>query len=562
MARFDRPCSLWLWALLALSLLPALARGEARAFVDRSEIQLGETVTLNIESDQGGAGEPDLSALGDDVRVVGSSSSTQISLINGQQSRRTLWGVVLEPLSEGVLGIPAIEIRGETTQPLQVRVRAPATEPRPDADLLLEVEVDTESPYVQQQVIYTVRLLYAVTLLDGQLDEPRAAGADMRRLGGDATFSRDIGGRRYSVVERRYALTPLSSGALTIEAPRFRGRALTGPRGGRMFDPGSVVSASGRALELEVRPRPAAASEPWLPAASIEYSLQANASGSLRVGEPLTLTLRLSARGLAAEQLPELGLPALEGAEVYPDQESSQTREGPGGLLGERSRSFAVVPNRPGTLEVPALGIDWWNTADDAAARAATEPLRFEVEGAVRAGVAPAPAQPDGTDSAEPAASDTDRFPGLPAEGGVHAGWRWLALGLLLLWLSTAFGWWRSARGVRRPAPEAATSAPPRAGPELAQALRQGDLAAIAEALRALAAARGLGRDLEACARAMDDPGQAAAVSALQRALYADAPGAEALQQLRHAFANPPRFVERARPGGGSSELPPLYPPR
>jgi len=119
MVRFDRLCSLWLWALLALSMLPALARGEARAFVDRSEIQLGETVTLNIESDQGGAGEPDLSALGDDVRVVGSSSSTQISLINGQQSRRTLWGVVLEPLSEGVLGIPAIDIRGKH-EPAQV----------------------------------------------------------------------------------------------------------------------------------------------------------------------------------------------------------------------------------------------------------------------------------------------------------------------------------------------------------------------------------------------------------------------------------------------------------
>lgn len=559
MARFDRPCSLWLWALLALSMLPVLARGEARAFVDRNEIQLGETVTLNIESDQGGAGEPDLSALGDDVRVVGSSSSTQISLINGQQSRRTLWGVVLEPLSEGVLGIPAIEIRGERTQPLQVRVRAPATEPQPDADLLLEVEADSESPYVQQQVIYTVRLLYAVTLLDGQLDEPRAAGADLRRLGGDATFSRDIGGRRYSVVERRYALTPLSSGALKIEAPRFRGRALTGPRGGRMFDPGSVVSASGRALELEVRPRPAAASEPWLPAASLDYSLQANTSGSVRVGEPLTLTLRLSARGLAAEQLPELGLPALDGAEVYPDQETSQTREGPGGLLGERSRSFAVVPNRPGVLEIPALDIDWWDTNTDLAARAVTEPLRFQIEGAARAATPAAPAEHVQSDAPHALSPSAEGFPGLPIGEGVHVGWRWLALALLLLWLGTLLAWWRAARA---PKPAAPPPIPPRAGPELAQALRQGELEAIAEALRALTAARGLGRDLDACARALSDPAQAAAVSALQRALYAGASGAEALQQLRAAFAQPPRFTARPRRSAGEADLPPLYPPR
>src|SRR5690606_13933934 len=129
------------------------------------------------------------------------------------------------------------------------------------------------------QVIYTVRLLYAVTLLDGQLDEPRAQGADIRRLGGDATFTREAAGRRYNVIERRYALTPLASGPLRIEPPRFRGRALAGPRGNRMFDPGTPVSAIGDALELAVRPRPAQAGEPWLPAQSLEYRAQTGAPG-------------------------------------------------------------------------------------------------------------------------------------------------------------------------------------------------------------------------------------------------------------------------------------------
>ncbi len=544
-------------SLLLLLYLPALASAQGtRAFLDREQIVLGESVTLNIESDQPGSGEPDLSALGNDVRVLGSSSSTQISVINGRQSMRTLWGVVLEPLSAGVIGIPALEVRGQRTEPLRLSVLPAAAQPRDsNADLLLEVEAAPEQPYVQQQVIYTVRLLYAVTLLDGQLDEPRVSGADIRRLGGDATYSRDMGGRRYSVVERRYALTPLASGPLNIEAPRFRGRALAGGRANRMFDPGTPVSAAGDAIELEVRPRPASAGEPWLPAQSLEYRAQTSAAGQLRVGEPVTLSLRLSARGLSAEQLPELVLPPIEGAEVYPDQEASQTREGPRGIEGERSRGFAVVPNRPGTLELPQLTIRWWDTASDQAREAVIEAQRFEVEAGAGAAA--------GANAPSSAARDAAPVGGVPHAviDGVHPLWRLAALLQIPLWALLLVLWWRGRGRTPRANPTTST-APPQAGPSLAAALRRGELEAIAEALRGLARARGLTADLSALAQALDDAPQRAAVEALQRSLYAGADGAPALQALRAAFARAPVFRSAASAGPPQAELPPLYPRR
>jgi hypothetical protein len=542
---------------LLLSLLSTLSMAQGtRAFLDREEIVLGESVTLNIETDQPGGGEPDLSALGSDVRVLGSSSSTQISVVNGQQSMRTLWGVVLEPLSAGVIGIPALEVRGQRTEPLRLSVLPASARPRDvDADVLLEVEAAPENPYVQQQVIYTVRLLYAVTLLDGQLDEPGAAGADIRRLGGDATFSRDIGGRRYNVVERRYALTPLASGPLRIEAPRFRGRALAGGRANRMFDPGSPVSAAGDALTLEVRARPASAGEPWLPAQSVEYVAQSSASGALKVGEPVTLSLRLSARGLAAEQLPELVLPSIEGAEVYPDQEASQSREGPRGIEGERSRSFAVVPNRPGTLELPRLVIRWWDVAADEMREAVIEVQRFEVVGGGVDAAAPVPGNTDARSEAPPAAA---------VPQGVHPLWRVAALLQPPLLLLLAGLWWRArVRGPAPPAaPPASALAPPQAGPSLAAALREGDLGEIALALRSLARARGLAPELTALADALNAADQREAVQALQRSLYAGADGAPALQVLRLAFQRAPEFRRAPAEHAMSIGLPPLYPPR
>lgn len=548
--------------LLALLLiaLPALGAAQGtRAFLDREQIVLGESVTLNIETDQAGSGEPDLSALGADVRVLGSSSSTQISLVNGRQSMRTLWGVVLEPLTAGVIGIPALEVRGQRTEPLRLSVLPAAARPRDsDADLLLEVEAAPENPYVQQQVIYTVRLLYAVTLLDGQLDEPRASGADIRRLGGDATYSRDVAGRRFSVVERRYAITPLASGPLSIEAPRFRGRALAGGRSNRMFDPGTPVSAAGDAIALDVRPRPASAAEPWLPAQSLDYRAQSSATGVLRVGEPVTLSLRLSARGLSAEQLPELLLPAIEGAEVYPDQEASQTREGARGIEGERSRSFAVVPTRAGTLEMPRLVIRWWDVSADAAREAVIEAQQFEVEG----GPSPASATP----AATPAAIDgahADRVQDAEIEG-VHPFWRVAALAQPPLLVLLLVLWWRGRFAQRSPAGNARATdgLRPQAGPSLAAVLRQGELEDIANALRALARARGLAPDLGALAQALDDDAQRAAIASLQRSLYAGSEGAPALRALRSAFARAPVFRETEKTAQVQAGLPPLYPPR
>lgn len=555
-----------LWCLLAAAAVAS--EPPVRAFLDRDSIRLGETVTLNIESTRIGGAEPDLAPLASSFRVLGSSSSTQVSIANGQRRSQTLWGVLLEPLEEGLISIPPIEVHGSRTEALRLTVLPPERPaPGSDADVLLEIEVSTVQPYVQQQVVYTLRLLYAVALLEGQLDEPQVQGAELRRLGGDATYTRDAGGRRYNVIERRYALLPQASGSLEIPGPRFRGRALTGRGGSRMLDPGTPVSAVGEDIALQVRPRPAGGGDPWLPALELDYRLQTGAEAEIRVGEPITLNLRLSARGLSAEQLPELRLPPVAGAELYPDQEASATREGPRGLEGERSRSFALVPTRAGTLELPELVLDWWDTTADVPRQARIAARSFRV--------APAPgsADADVPAAARPLPVGPVRFE-LPGQAtGVSPLWRAASLLQAAILMSCLWLLWRHGVLVlprlRRPggAVGPASAAAPQVGPALAQALRSGEAAEIAQALRALARGRGLPANLDALAAALAEPAQAEAVRRLQRHLYAGAeaePLSSLRQALQQAFRRPPQFAAAAPGASGASGdgLPPLYPRR
>jgi len=546
----------WLLMAVALSLVVSGSAQAARAFLDRDTVRLGETVTLNIQLDSMGRAEPDLSALAANFRLLGTSSSSQLQLINGQQTASQLWAVALEPLTEGVIGIPALAIGGETTAPLTLTVLPAPTGASAGAgdEVFLEVDAGPLDPYVQQQVSYVIRLHYSVNLAEGQLEEPQVSGARLQRLGGDARFQKTLGNRRYEVVERRYALVPERSGTLEIGAPRFRGAAIDGGRGG-FFGGGRRLQATGDAITLDVRPQPPGSPTPWLPAREMQLSDESGALGSeLRVGEPITLSLRLVARGLAADQLPELSLPSIANAQVYPDLESSQTGDSGEWLGGERVRRFAIVPTKAGALQIPPLRIAWWNTQTDRLEQAEIPARQLMILPA--AGIDPVSTAPDVapvTSSSAPAGDgnlDTSQL----------TLWRVLAALFALLWLVT-LGWFL------RPKSAAPTVVAPVAARAVnltrwRQALEQGDLTEVARQLRYLA---GVGSNvgLDHLAGRVLDPQQAELIKALERRLYAGGvieDRAEFSQQLRQAFRQPPRWrSDDAGSRRDDSLLPPLY---
>jgi hypothetical protein len=319
------------------------------------------------------------------------------------------------------------------------------------------------------------------------------------------------------------------------------------------------LSASGDALTLNVRPRPQGAADPWLPASALSLQLVGEAPPQqVRVGEPLSLGLQLSAQGLLPAQLPELELPAIDGAAVYPDQASSRDRSSAEGLASERFRRFAIVPQRAGELQLPALRVPWWDVQSDRLRWAELEPHSVEVLPAP--GVAAAPAgERSGAAAADDAvaAADTD----VPASNQARGGspprlsiWM-LAAGLTGLLLGWALGRRRPLAAALSRSPAAAVGTPPAAA-ALAQALRAGDLNAIAAGLRA-AAPEPL-RWIEA----LQEPAQREAAAALLRQLYAPTPGPldPLLASLREAFAHGPRWrSHEAARLQRAEDYPPLY---
>ena len=242
-----RVVMLVLFALLA----PGAAQAETRAWLDRDRIVLGESATLNVETDQATVSAPSYDALRGDFRLSGHSSRRSLERRNGRTVSRSLFAVALEPRRAGVIGIPALSVDGERTSPITLTVLPPdaaAAPARAGETVFIETEVDDTAPYVQQSVGVVVRLHHAVPLVSGELDVQAPDGATLRRVGEDVQYTRELAGRRYSVLERRFLLIPERSGPLVLPGAVFEGRGIGG-----FFDDlfgdgvGDRLQASGRA---------------------------------------------------------------------------------------------------------------------------------------------------------------------------------------------------------------------------------------------------------------------------------------------------------------------------
>ncbi len=589
---------------LSLMLLFLLVTSQAvwagvRATLDRSTVQDGDTVTLVIEaSGKDPGGQPDLSVLEQDFEIVGTSTSQQMQIINGKRSGSRQWQIELAPLHGGVIEIPAVAVGSARTSPLTLTVTdqpSPGMAAASGEPVFLKASVEPESAnsHVQQQLNYTLQLYFRQPLVNGSFEGPSIDKALVERLGDDVRYTTRVNGVEYQVVERRYAVFPEESGELVIPPVVFDGYLRTGS-GRRMSVPGinsmiddfmngmpfggtgKRIRVRSEPLTVTVKPRPSDYhGNAWLPAAELSlHDSWADEPPELRVGEPVTRTLTLEARGLEGSQLPALNFPDVKGMRLYPEQPVHENRTDGKWVYGSSKQSLAYVPSTSGKQTIPEIRVDWWDTGAQQQ-RTVVLPA-WEVN--VLPGTTPAaqpPAAPVTSPAVEKTAAAATATPAAPQGNGwrddLQHAWPWLA-GIVLL-AAVAFGLLRLAVRSRRqtaappPVTAAATAAPGGSRQQrqsalaaLQQACSGNDSQLAARALLQLAEAEWAAdppRNLEALARRL--PAGAAPVRALERALYAAGNAGWQGDELWQVFRN-------GLPAGQSENiaadpgLAPLYP--
>ncbi len=440
--------------VLALA-LPGRALAALQAQTDRNPVGMDESFNLILQSDSGGD-DPDLSGLKRDFDVRGQSKSSNIQIINGRVSRSAEWRIALMAKHSGQILIPAIRAGNQSSQPIALNVtaaaKAPASQTR--GDLFVEVSATPRTAYVQQQILFTVRLYRAVNLgNDSTMSDPEFPKMDaiVKKLGDDREFRTIRNAQEYVVTERRYAIFPQQSGSFNSDPVVFEGEIEEGGGGMFGFDPfrqnSRHVRVRSSTLAFTVKPVPAGVNRnQWLPVSLLQlHETWSDNPPVFTVGEPITRTLQISARGLTAVQLPALGGEAIDGVKLYPDQPVLKDTPDDSGITGVREQKTAMIPTRPGTLTLPAIDVKWWNLGTNSE-EIARLPARTVVvaPGRVNQTTGPAMSGPSlpqrtQTSSSPPASAGVSRFFALGAAGG----WPWVALALGTGWILTLLLGWR-----------------------------------------------------------------------------------------------------------------------
>ena len=451
-----------------------LATAGVDAWLDTNKINIGESVQLTIKSDRKTKAEPDIAPVKKDFDILGSSSSTSINLVNGSLSSSTTWYYTLSPQKRGKLIIPPINVDGEHTPELVLEVADAGTAPKDTGrNIFIETSCAPENPFIQQQVMCTVRLYSAQEITEGSLTDPEAGNAIIHRLGKDKSFNRIINSRRYRVIERKYAVFPQESGTMTITPPVFQGSILIPrARGGRdpfssflnrdpFFSHGLTgntkqVRTTGSEVRLEVKPRPANFSgKDWLPASGLNLSQHWEPEKTeIQQGEPVTRTIIITAKGLTAEQLPDLTPDSIPGCSIYPDRAELKNSEHSTGITGRRVQKIAFIPEKPGSLTLPPVKLQWWNTVKNRPETAVLPGRKITVlpvpgQGQGQAGemqdTISARTQRARPEEVTPATSVNKSAPVRPetvpavAEGGHRNVWLWTSIFLGTAWFITLY---------------------------------------------------------------------------------------------------------------------------
>lgn len=223
------------------------------------------------------------------------------------------------------------------------------------ADFYIEASVDNPTPFVGQQIIYTIRVYAA----DDQSDEsplyepPDFEGfwrVDIQPFP-FAQSPQQVNGRAYIVSEIRTALYPTLPGDLFITPAN-----VVLPE--TVFRPEQRIGSN--PVIVKAQPLPEGAPAEFTGAVGQFELLATLDRQSVMLGEPVTL--RLTARGTGnVEQLAPPQVPTLRGWQIFANPGSYTAVQDNGHIIGEKVFAWSLIPNQTGMLVLPEISLAYFD---------------------------------------------------------------------------------------------------------------------------------------------------------------------------------------------------------
>ena len=385
------------FALIALLASAGNAQAQQQTRIetelDRAELTRGETVTLRVRvyGQQGGVAI-DLDPLREQFEIVSTRSASHLRSVNNRIESWTDYMLVLFPRELGEQEIPPVSVAGQLTEPYTITVtEAAVTGLASGQDVYMETIISKDSVYVQEQLLFTIRLYYTIAgIRNPNFTEVEPENTVVQLLGQPHQYEQLIDGQRYGVYEKNYVIFPQRSGQMEIPDILFRGDLTDGSSNFVFRNPNMrpvTTFAPGYSIEVKERPGEFPANNTWLPASDIRVQESWSEDITrLQPGQSVTRTLTITANGLDGAALPPLGRPEIDRMNVYPESPQIERTIIDGNVVGTRTEIYELVATDSGSVVIPEINLPWWDV-NDSAVRQAVVPASFVIVEAPGSGI-------------------------------------------------------------------------------------------------------------------------------------------------------------------------------
>ena len=236
-------------------------------------------------------------------------------------------------------------------------------------DVFLQTSVTKTQVYVQESLIYSIKLYYRLAFERGaSFSSLEMSDAAYNKLGEDLNYTETVNGILYTVNESRFVIFPQNSGEFTIAPIRFR--AFTQTRATRN-NPNLQTTTLRQTIErvsqehqISVLPVPSSYPNPiWLPSSSVKISESWSRSlEDMRIGDSVVRTIQFDAEELYASMLVNLDFTADSILRFYPAEAQQIDITENTGVRSGHTQNITLVATEAGRFILPAVEIPWWNT--------------------------------------------------------------------------------------------------------------------------------------------------------------------------------------------------------
>jgi len=409
----------WLpWFVALCTVFGAVAaRAEltVRAAVDRHQVAVGESLTLEIQTEGAqSVTAPAINVPGFQARYVG--PNTQVSIVNGAWSASVTHRYLLVARQAGpaTLGPFTVEHDGKqyATEPIQVTVTAPGQRPQlpggaPAAgspDVFLTLQPAKREMYVGERVPLTIRLIRRARVDNAHLPEVQLDGVLIDKLEQPQETQEIINGSRYAVWTFNTMLTPLRPGEVALGPARMAMDVLVSRRGDLFddfFAQRKPFEAHADAVRLTVRPLPNEGRPASFGGAvgRFDFTLDARPT-ELNAGDPVTIRTQISGSG----NLNGVEPPRVQVDERFRAYDPVPIKEGE--QAGRKGFEQVVIPKQAGELEIAPLQFSYFDPEEGRYVTITRGPIRL----AVRAAAQPQNAAVFSMEKPEPALAPQEKL--------------------------------------------------------------------------------------------------------------------------------------------------------